>query len=82
MQLITELKPEHVSGAENGVDRAEKSDERSGAVSGSRKNERSVEREVAEEERSGERAEFATHGQSRLLSNTVHLQSAVHTSLV
>jgi len=45
-----------VSGAENGAERAKKSDERSAAVSESRKKraERSAEWEVAERERSGE----------------------------
>jgi len=38
MCVLLHLLPEHVSGAENGTERAEKSDERSGAVSGSRKN--------------------------------------------
>jgi len=48
-----------LSGAENGAERAEKSDERNRA--GVRKNEQKAERDVAEWERSGERAESAAY---------------------
>ena len=54
-----------MSGAENGAERAKKSDERSGAVSGSRKKraERRAEMEVAERpEPSGSRAPRAVSG--------------------
>ena len=47
------------SGAENGAERSEKSDERNRAGVG--KNERNVERDVAEWEQSGEPAESAAH---------------------
>ena len=48
-----------MSGAENGAERANKSDKRS--IAGVGKNERSTEREVAKRERSDERAESAAH---------------------
>jgi len=53
--------PEHVSGAENGAERAKTRVERSGAVSGCQKNraERSVSGGTAERERSGERTKSA-----------------------
>jgi len=52
---------EHVSGAENGAERAKTRVERSGAVSGAQKNraERSVSGGTAERERSGERTKSA-----------------------
>jgi len=46
---------EHVSGAENGAERAKTRVERSGVVSGSQKNWAECERGAAERERSGER---------------------------
>jgi hypothetical protein len=52
--------PEHVGGAENGAERAEKLVSGSRAVSGTFENreerERSAEREIGERERNGERA--------------------------
>jgi hypothetical protein len=54
---ITKLQTEHVSGAENGAERAKKLVSGSGAVSGTfeKREARSAEREIGERERSGER---------------------------